>query len=264
MVIDTTLFNDEFNMLDIRLAITENYVDKWIILEANKSFSGNPKPYRLSENFSKVSKKYRDRIEVVRLELSDEQTFLHAETASRKGFKEYLNFCKKDDIVIHSDLDEIINPDKWNGIIDIMKENRKPVSCSLEMYFHKFDQKSVRNWKGNVVAERQMFDTPHDLYKGTKEVVKRKKRVNCVSSQEVVGWHWSWIGDNDQIRNKVKSCISTAQQKRDPEQVLESFAINDTKNAINHKCETEIIIPNYPAPILDILKKYPNSWHTVP
>ena len=40
MIIDTTLFNDEFDMLDIHLSISENYVDHWIILEANRTFSG--------------------------------------------------------------------------------------------------------------------------------------------------------------------------------------------------------------------------------
>jgi mannose-6-phosphate isomerase-like protein (cupin superfamily) len=33
MIVDTFMFNNEFDMLDIRLAITEHYVDRWIILE---------------------------------------------------------------------------------------------------------------------------------------------------------------------------------------------------------------------------------------
>ena len=40
MIIDTTLFNNEFDMLDIHLSISENYVDRWIILEANKTLNG--------------------------------------------------------------------------------------------------------------------------------------------------------------------------------------------------------------------------------
>ena len=40
MIVDTTLFNDEFDMLDIHLAITNHYVDRWIILEGNKTWSG--------------------------------------------------------------------------------------------------------------------------------------------------------------------------------------------------------------------------------
>ena len=40
MIIDTFMFNDEFEMLDIRLDISNNYVDKWIILEGNRTWSG--------------------------------------------------------------------------------------------------------------------------------------------------------------------------------------------------------------------------------
>ena len=80
MIIDTTLFNDEFDMLDIHLSISENYVDHWIILEANRTFSGKLKPYNLTNNLQKYKEKYGDRIEVVNLELNETQTNLICET----------------------------------------------------------------------------------------------------------------------------------------------------------------------------------------
>ena len=50
MIIDTFMFNDEFEMLDIRLDISNNYVDKWIILEGNRTWSGKEKPYHLGSS----------------------------------------------------------------------------------------------------------------------------------------------------------------------------------------------------------------------
>lgn len=261
MVIDTLLFNNEFDMLDIHLAITDHYVDKWIILEASRTFSGIIKPFYLTENIEKV-KKYRDRIEVINLELDETQTNLICETAMRKGFKSSLEKYQDSDIIIHGDLDEIINPEKWDEIIRLMEENDKPVSCAMDMYFYKFDQRALRRWKGSVVAKKRMFETPHDLYKGSVDVVKKKNRSNCVGLEESAGWHWSWIGNDDIIKNKVVSCIET--QHRDPEQILNAFKEKDTISAINHKATTEIIETKYPKVVFDILRQYPNYWHNVP
>lgn len=259
MVIDTLLFNNEFEMLDIHLEITSKFVDHWIILEASRTFSGLPKPYHLKENFSKVDKKWRDKIEVVNLELAADQKNLICETMMRKGLGPSLEKYNSEDIIIHGDLDEIINPEKWNDIILLMEKYDKPVSCGLEMYFYKFDQKATRGWKGSVVAKKRMFETPHDLYKGSIDVVKRKNRSNCVSLPEPAGWHWSWIGSDELIKNKVVSCIES--QHRDPNQVLSAFKNNETTLAVNHKAQSEIVKTNYPTIVLETLQKYPLFWH---
>lgn len=262
MIIDTFLFNDEFDMLDIHLDITKNYVDKWIVLEASRTFSGLLKPYNLTNNLDRYKKILGDKLEVITLELTEDQTNLICETMMRKGFKSALEKYQDSDIIIHGDLDEIIDPEKWNSILNLMDEYNKPVSCSFDMYMYRLDQKADRGWRGSVVAKKFMFETPHDLYKGRIEVVKRKFRDHCVSLKTPVGWHWTWMGSDELIKNKVVSCIES--QHRDPEQVLSSFKKVDTKSAINHKCDSKIINPEYPQIVFDILKKYPSYWHNPP
>ena len=105
MVIDTFLFNDEFDMLDIHLAITDHYVDRWIVLEASRTFSGIPKPYNLTNNLARYQEKYPDRIQVVTLELNEDQTNLICETMMRQGLQPAIDQYSADDIVIHGDLD---------------------------------------------------------------------------------------------------------------------------------------------------------------
>ena len=259
MIVDTLLFNDEFDMLDIHLAITEHYVDRWIVLEASRTFSGLPKPYNLTNNLDRYKEKYGDRLEVINLELTEDQKNLICETMMRRGFRELLNKYDAEDVIIHGDLDEIINPEKWDSIIALMEEHNKPVSCIFEMYFYRFDQKAGRSWKGSVVAKKRMFDTPHDLYKGDMGVVKRKNRNHCVGSDGHVGWHWTWMGNDTLIKNKVVSCIES--QHRDPEQVLDAFKKVDSMSAINHKAGSEIVNPIYPDSVLQIIKNYPDYWH---
>jgi hypothetical protein len=262
MIVDTFLFNNEFDMLDIHLAITEHYVDRWIILEADRTLSGLSKPFHLSENFKKYEKKFGDRIEKISLNLLPNHPHpSYVETSMRQGFSPFLEKYDQHDIIIHGDLDEIIDPTKWNAIIELLNKENKPVSCSFEMYMYKFDQKASRNWKGSVVAKRNMFETPHDLYKGHKEIIKRKHRGHCVSLPELVGWHWTWFGNDQLIKEKVNNLIE--HHGRNPEEVLDAFKKVDTKSAINHKCDSEIIKPVYPEIVLETIKKYSGFWHNL-
>lgn len=261
MVVDTLLFNDEYDMLDIHLSITSSYVDRWIILEANQTFSGLAKPYYLTENLDRFPD-FQDRITVVTLPLAPDQTNLVCETMMRRGFAPALINCDPNDIVIHGDLDEIINPEHWNEITQLMDTHNKPVSCGLDMYMYRLDQRAERGWKGSVVARRRMFDTPHDLYKGSMDVVKRKNRSHCVAFKHAVGWHWTWMGTDAAIRTKVRSCIES--QHRDPEQVLTAFHQRDTLSAINHKCASSVVTPVYPPQVQAVLARYPYLWHNPP
>lgn len=260
MVIDTFLFNNEFDMLDIHLEITDHFVDRWIVLEASRTFSGIPKPYYLSDNLKRYQQKWGDRIEVVRLPLSSTQINLVCETMMRQGFRDSLRQVSPDDIVCHGDLDEIIDPTRWDDIVALMDQHQQPVSCGMQMYVYRLDQRAHRGWKGSVVARRRMFDTPHELYKGKN--VKRKDRSHCVGLKEPVGWHWTWMGDDEAIKHKVVACIES--QNRDPNQVLSSFKSNDSASAINHKCTSDILPTQYPDPVQRVLARYPYLWHTAP
>jgi len=260
MVIGTLLFNNEFDMLDIHLAITDHYVDRWVILEASRTFSGIPKPYNLLDNLHRYQSQYGDRIRVVTLALEEHQTNLVCETMMRQAIAPALADCDPNDIVIHGDLDEILNPESWKQIVDFMDLHDRPVSCGLDMYMYKFDQRADRGWQGPAVARRRMFDTPHELYKGNS--TKRKDRSHCVGFNTHVGWHWTWMGNDDLIRNKVVSCIET--QHRDPEEMLAAFKRKDTIAAINHKCTTHVVDVRYPDQVQNILKRYPDYWHNPP
>jgi beta-1,4-mannosyl-glycoprotein beta-1,4-N-acetylglucosaminyltransferase len=255
MIIDTFLFNDEFDMLDIRLDISSNYVDRWVILEGNRTWSGIPKSYHLSDNLDRVSR-YRDRIDIVRLDIPANFVNWECENFSRASIGLGLAHCTPDDIVIHGDLDEIVDPEAWPLILDVMHKHQRPVTCTMEMYIYKFDQKANRHWGGCVVAKRAWFEDCQKLYRGIN--VKRKDRSHCVSMHRTVGWHWTWIGPDDRIRSKVRSCIES--QFRDPDQVLGAFRDLDTAAAINHKCATHTVSTHYPDSVQAVLDRYPQYW----
>ena len=127
------------------------------------------------------------------------------------------------------------------------------------MFIYRLDQLVDRKWSGNVVAKKRHFQDPCTLYKGPGAGVgntrKKKDRSACVQFPGSAGWHWGWMGDDALIKNKVRSCIETSH--RDADDVLAKFQANQSGLAINHKCQTIKVDPNYPDSVMAVLKKYP-------
>ena len=61
MIYDCFIFNNEIELLDLRLNILNPYVDKFIITEGDKTFSGIPKESVYLQNKDKFSK-WEDKI----------------------------------------------------------------------------------------------------------------------------------------------------------------------------------------------------------
>lgn len=253
MIVDTFLFNDEFDILDIRLEITKNYVDKWIVLEGNKTWSGTPKPYNLKQRIDEYNKKYNNRIELITLDIPEGYVNWKCENFSRESIQQGINKLNDNDVIIHSDIDEFLNPEQIPNILNFLEEQQKPVNCIIEMYIYHFNLKTERHWQGPMVAKKHMFKNPQQLYRGPNP--KKKDRSHSVRHPGEVGWHWTWVGDDKRIKNKVVSCIET--QTWDPEKVLSSFHKKDTASAINHKCASSKVEVDYPKVVMDVITKYP-------
>ena len=115
-IFDTILYYDEVLMLDLRLNILDKYVDYFVVLECNYDFNGNFKGYNFDiKNFEK----FKDKIIYKKLDLT-EQIHLVKENGwlvhdkSRDAIMDCLHFANDDDIIIHSDADEIPNLENFD------------------------------------------------------------------------------------------------------------------------------------------------------
>lgn len=258
MIVDTFLFNDEFDMLDIRLALSKSYVDRWVVCEANRTLSGQIKPYNLTQNLDNYSE-FANKLVVLQLDVPETWSNWDIENGQRAYLVNGYEDCNDHTVIIHSDLDEILNPVLWPEILTYLDQIQQPLTCILDMYVYKFDQQVGRKWNGNVIAKKGWFADPCKLYKGLDSGVgtakKKKNRSHCRAFPKTAGWHWTWIGDDQRIKNKVKSCIES--QHRDSQQVLDSFKKLDPASAINHKATTALVNPDYPDQVMKVLYQYP-------
>jgi beta-1,4-mannosyl-glycoprotein beta-1,4-N-acetylglucosaminyltransferase len=109
LVVDSTMFSEDFLALEIRLHELNAVVDLFVICESNFSFSGKPKPYYLSENLNRYSE-FLHKIQIVKYDLLAPnpnpwvQESLQRQFLSRKIQSLSLSPM---DLIISSDCDEI-------------------------------------------------------------------------------------------------------------------------------------------------------------
>lgn len=109
MIYDCFLFNGEFDLLEIRLAELAGTVDRFVIVEANQTFSGQPKAFSLEAHWHRVQH-LKDHISYVQVKdlpegISPEKAW-EREFASRNAFKRAFT-ANSTDVVCLSDCDEI-------------------------------------------------------------------------------------------------------------------------------------------------------------
>ncbi|MFZ2310324.1 MAG: N-acetylglucosaminyltransferase, partial [Patescibacteria group bacterium] len=112
MIYDCFTFFNELDLLEIRLNILDGVVDKFVLVEATKTFSNIDKPLYFNENKERF-KKFEDKI--IHIIVDDYPVFETAWTYDwhqRNCIARGLVNCKLDDVILVSDLDEIPDPSK--------------------------------------------------------------------------------------------------------------------------------------------------------
>jgi beta-1,4-mannosyl-glycoprotein beta-1,4-N-acetylglucosaminyltransferase len=134
MIIDTFLFNKDFNALEIRLNELYDAVDLFVISESTFTHSGKKKPLYLRENFYQIDNKFRNKLSL----LSDSSKQLVKnprirEMLQRERISKYLRTLNLDpkDLISHSDCDEI---PRATTLLDLkMKSSESKIDAILEL-----------------------------------------------------------------------------------------------------------------------------------
>src|SRR5687768_6312071 len=107
MIYDCFIFNDELDLLDLRLRFLDAAADRFVIVESERSLSGQPKPLLFRENKHRFEPWLHKIIHVVAP--ANNMTPWEYEFFQRNYIKQGLASCADEDIIIISDADEIVN-----------------------------------------------------------------------------------------------------------------------------------------------------------
>lgn len=120
-IVDCFPFCHELDILELRLNILDSVVDFFVLVEGSMTFTGKPKPLFFAENIQKFGR-WKDRIAHVAFSPSEECDPWLMESEQRRELINGIPNLQSSDVVIHSDVDEIPDPEaikRYNPSIGI-------------------------------------------------------------------------------------------------------------------------------------------------
>ena len=290
MIIDCFPFFNELDLLDIRLKLLDNIVDKVVLVESTRTFTLSKKTLFYNENKDRYEK-YKDKITHVIVDDSPalfNKFFIHRPKnifwllKSKKSILlnahdidfyqknqvyKGLKSCDENDILILSDLDEIPNPSVFENLETLKKGN---IALELDLYcyflngkvFNKESKKNIK-WIGPSITQFKNFRSFHDERSEARNLFKKDNKFKKIQN---AGWHFTYLGGLKSLSFKIKSTAHTELNTRtintttNLKKIIDSgvFVGNSNWKAIYKPLES--IFPEY---LCNVFFEYPNLIKTL-
>jgi len=200
-VYDSFLFFNELDLLEIRFNILSEVVDKFVLVEASKTFSNNEKSFYFEQNKERYRKFLNKIIHIKINEYPETKNAWEMEEYQRNqivlGFKQ----CLHDDIILISDLDEIPNPE----VIKNYKKSGNGI-CTLKQlhfdYYLNYQRCGKNNYWYNVKILKFSDIVTDNTTAFTPQSIRKTKNTKSIRNG---GWHFSFLGGMENIKLKIQS-----------------------------------------------------------
>lgn len=225
MVYDCFIFFNELDLLEIRLNELNDVVDKFVIVEANRTFQNNYKPYYFEENKERFSKFLP---KIIHIKLDKYPTYIpiinpfspwKMEFFQRNYIVNGLNDCKPEDVILISDVDEIPRPSSIISLID--KGVNEIYGLKMDMYMYFFNNQLIYDggssmsideskdgiWHCTAVVPFKLLKKKPNKIRRTIMRTKRKGEVYKIIPN--AGWHFTYLGGVKKIIEKLEAFSHT-------------------------------------------------------
>lgn len=232
-IYDCFLFYNEFDLLEIRLNELKDVVDKFVIVEAAETFRGKPKPFLFPENKDRF-REFADKIIYVQVKgYYEADTPWKREMHQRNQIMEGLKQCHPQDVIMISDVDEIIRNEKVKDmVLPLLHSKTDLVVCEQSLYYGYLNHiDAATQWRGPVAMTYKNVKKlrPKTLRKLRHLHEKRLKHYH-IDKYKIVengGWHFTSMGGIHRLITKLESFsyaeMDTAENK-DPERIRRVIA----------------------------------------
>lgn len=202
-IYDCFPFFNELELLDIRLNELYNYVDKFVLVEWTETHRGNPKPLYYEENKERYHKFSDKIIHIVLTEHIEAENPWTRENFQRQQIMRGLSECQPDDIVMISDLDEIVRATSLSSIVRLLQvEKKEAIGCAQTMYRFFLNVRDPAIWYGTVVTTYGYIMNGHSNLTQVRLAHQWTKSYPIVPNS---GWHFTWMGGLDRVIQKMES-----------------------------------------------------------
>jgi beta-1,4-mannosyl-glycoprotein beta-1,4-N-acetylglucosaminyltransferase len=270
-IIDAFMFNDELDLLEVRLHELSDVVDKFVLVEATRTHTGHFKPLYYKMNKARFHE-FSDHIihiivedmPITEREIANElinggdlewiesdwqfESNWVRERFQRNAIMRGLEYADPDDIVIISDADEIVRASVVKDLEQTLPDGLIAIEQTLHTYYLNWKCTNMP-WPGTKILRMKNIFTPSCDRLHTKPLKFIKDG----------GWHFNFLGGADVIRKKIKSY---AHGEFNVPEVLDNIEqrLYQKKDALGRLYQYEVIPldEHYPKYILDNLDKFSN------
>ena len=198
-IIDNIIFCYDYDILEIRLSILYDYVDKFVIVESDHTFTNKYKGYNFEKHQERYAK-WSDKIEYIKVQSPKYENQWSNEHWQVEQLRLGWNDIQPDDIILMCrSADEIPRPET----IELIKNTNYSF---YELFFPTF------YFKFNYLDTRQHYSPWGKAFKGNSSQgnlspISDLRPLDGDKSINVhhAGWHLSYLGDEEWIKNKLKS-----------------------------------------------------------
>lgn len=237
MIIDYFPFFIEKELLELRINLLKDHVDKFIISEINKTHTGEEKEFICKKTISELNLPV-EKIQVIETYIPDDVELIpeecdlkycsHAkstkvnnwirERIQRDALMSVIHEFNENDIFISSDCDEIINPNYIPLFSDSLfhpNMNNSIIKVPLVLLERKADKRVFQDnlpvpWENSLVfclGKHFMNGGSPQKFRGGCENPYFTMLIVDMNGKkfEDCGWHFTWMGDETRIKYKAKS-----------------------------------------------------------
>lgn len=198
-VIDICTYNGEKDIWDIHYHVLKDYVDEFIVVEFDTTFSGKKK----QQSFFEIFKNYKNVVYELIPEsmyrtyypLAKESKYTQGadhwkrEFAQKESIKDVLKHCNDDDVVFIGDVDEI-----WDPEYCMPHTIGMPIKLKLDVYTYYL----------NLHSNEQFWGTLATQYAFIKDGVLNHIRAESPKTRENEGWHFTSMGGYEMLKKKLE------------------------------------------------------------
>lgn len=225
MIYDCFAFFNELDLLEIRLNTLDSVVDRFVLVEATRTFQKAEKPLFFEQHKERF-KPFLHKIEHI---VVDEYPGFFAKFRTpttwdyddhqKEQIKKGLKNCRPTDVIIISDVDEIPRPELVKQYADkpgIKVFQQRLYYYYLNCFIKKYPEPiEVYNgympWQGTVMLQYKDLKTVQKarLLRGER---KNSKKVTIIPEG---GWHFSYLGGVKKVIEKIEAYAHTEHNVED-------------------------------------------------
>lgn len=220
MIYDSFTFFNELDLLEIRLNVLSDVIDRFVLVEAGETHTGKGKPFFYHENLDRF-KKFENRIVCVRIDRFPEGLGpWERECFQRNAILKGLTDASDDDVILISDLDEIPRPElvaKYSKLRGVWTFNMRSFGFYLnweDVRCHNMcgtKMLTLRDLKTAFSGDQTVYDEflPESVNQGNTVSKLRRRPFPASKGGETIlrnsGWHFTCLGGAAAVVTKMRA-----------------------------------------------------------